>query len=237
MVEINLFHFRDRNTFLNLTHPLTKIFVLLLSSSLLAQAHLLRVLLMVSLFSLVALSLQIPFSRYRRELRFFFIMGSIMALTHYLNTRQLQAPLVAVLRFSSIVLMGIIFADTTAPDDLSRAIGTVLSPIPKISGYRIGATLELTLSTIPLILDIAHQVSEARKARNESPWRRPVRRIVSYTSAVFTLLLERAEDIEAALTARNFNPDAKRDTVGWNYRDGILSVLAIGFTTLLFLFT
>jgi len=164
-------------------------------------------------------------------------MGSIIGLAHYLSSRQLQAPLVATLRFASIVLMGIIFADTTAPDDLSRAIGTFLSPIPQLNGYRIGATLELTLSTIPLIFDVVHLVSEARKARNESVWRHPVRRIVSYSSTVFTLLLERAEEMEAALTARNFNPNAKRDTFTFSYRDSLLMVFVICFTVLGFLLT
>ena len=237
MVEVNLFHFRDRNTFLNLSHPLAKIFTLLLLSSLLAQAHLLRLLLIFGLFCSVAISLRIPLGQYRRELRFFLIMGIIIGLAQYLNTHHLKDTLRVTLRFATVVLMGILFTDTTAPDDLSRAIGSTLEPIPKIPGYRIGATIELTLATIPLLFDVAHQVFEARKARNESIWRRPVRRIVSYISAVFTLLLEKAEDLEIALKARNYNPDAKRDTIAFSYRDLILVSFTISFALFCFLFT
>ena len=97
--------------------------------------------------------------------------------------------------------------------------------------------MELTLSTIPLLFDVASQVSQARKARGESVWRHPVRRIVSYGSTVFTLLLQRAEELESALRSRNFDPDALRDGIPFNRCDVILLSLTTVVLGLFFLVT
>ena len=237
MVEVNLFHFRDRKTFLNLTHPLTKTVSLLIFSTLMARSGLSRIVIILLLFCLMALAIRIPVGRYRRELRFFFIMGAVIGIARSFGAETWQEPTTAVLRFASIIIMGVLFADTTAPDDISRAVGRILAPIPGVKGYRIGATMELTLSTIPLLFDVAFQISQARKARCESTWHHPLRRIVSFGTSVFTLLLERAEDLEAALKARNFNADAKRDTMSFGLRDTILTIASVSIATVLFLFT
>lgn len=235
MVELNLFHFRDRKTFLNRTHPLAKTVALLIFSTLMARSDLGRIVAILVVFCLVAVSIRIPLGSYRRELRFFMVMATIIGVARAIGAESWQDPATAVLRFAAIVLMGLLFADTTAPDDISRAIGSLLAPLPGIHGYRIGATLELTLSTIPLLFDVAFQVSQARQARCESSWHHPVRRIVSYGTAVFTLLLERAEDLEAALRSRNFNADAKRDTMPLGYRDSILVAASAGIAVVLVL--
>jgi len=60
---------------------------------------------------------------------------------------------------------------------------------------------------------------------------------VSFGTSVFTLLLERAEDLEAALRSRNFNADAKRDTMPLGYRDGILVAASAGIAVVVLLIT
>ncbi|MDD3942006.1 MAG: energy-coupling factor transporter transmembrane component T [Sphaerochaetaceae bacterium] len=237
MVEVSLFHFRDRDTLLNRSHPLTKIACLLACSTFIARSGALRALLCLILFATLALIIRLPIRSYRRELRFFFVMGTLMAVASALHFRSWEMPTAIVARFAAIVLMGLLFSDTTAPDDLARAIGHALEPIFPKRGYRAGATLELTLSTIPLLFDVASQVSQARKARGESVWRHPVRRIVSYGSTVFTLLLQRAEELESALRSRNFDPDALRDGIPFNRCDVILLSLTTVVLGLFFLLT
>ena len=226
MAEVMLFHFRDRRTFLNQTNPLIKILLTLLFSYTLVHGNLATVLVIFAMLAISSAIIRLPIGSFRRELRFFLLMGTIIAVSQLLSTHNTLTTLTAVIRFLDIVLMGMIFADTTAPDDLSRSLGALLSHLPWVHGGRIAATLELTLTTIPLLFDASAQIHEARLARLENPWHHPIRRILSYASAVFTLLLERAEDLGMALDARSFDVDAKRETPPLRAHDAVVAACA-----------
>lgn len=60
MVELNLFHYHQRDTFLNKAHPIAKLIALFLLSSLLLQGSLLRVLILLILLVVVALVITLP---------------------------------------------------------------------------------------------------------------------------------------------------------------------------------
>ena len=236
MVEVTLFHYRDRNTFLNRANPLTKIACTLVLSTIMIQAGFLAILVQTVFLLIVAAAIQLPVRQYRRELRFFVGMGSIIAVSQYLSQKDPLVALVATIRFFDIVLLGAIFADTTAPDDLARSLGDLLARIPKVRGQRIAATIELTLNTIPMLFDVSNQVRDARICRLEPLWRHPIHRIVSYGSAVSTLLLEKAEDLAAALESRAYDVDAKRDTLPLKSYDAVVLgvVLVMNLPLLLF---
>ena len=236
MAEVTLFHFRDRDTLLNRLHPLTKVTIMLALSTALAQSEMPRALFLLSFLVVCALLIRLPFGNYRRELRFFLIMGTVMALARSLHAEHWTEVFAVVSRFAAIVLMGLIFADTTAPDDLARAIGGAMEPIFHGRGYRMGATLELTLSTVPFLFDVAFQVSQARKARGESAWHHPIRRIVSYGTTVFDLLLQRAQELESALRARNFSPDRKRSSIRFGRIDLLTVVITLATVVVLIIF-
>lgn len=237
MVEVNLFHYHDRNTFLHRTNPITKIIVMLILSTALVGATWLQTSAMLISLGIVSTAIRLPIGRYRRELRFFLIMAIIIALARWSSASQGDQIAQAVIRFATIVLMGLLFADTSAPDDIARSVGSLLEHIPGVHGYRIGATLELTVSTIPLLFDASLQVSQARRARGDTYWHNPVGRIVSFGSTVFSLLLERAEDLEAALSARLYDPDAKRGSLGYRTVDAMAIGISLVVIGLLFLVT
>jgi len=228
MAEMNLFHYTERNTFLHRTNPLTKIFTLLLFSIGLARSSLSAICLLFLLNVVIAWATALPFRRYKREIRFFIVMGSIIFLARSLQAPDWIDPVTALVRFATIVLMGMTFADSSAPDDIARSIGSALSRIPGVRGYRTGATIELTIATIPLLFDVASEVSQARKARCDRPVRHPVRSIVSYTAAVFELLLDRSQQVESALKARQFDPDRERGGLGYSWRDPVLACIVTG---------
>lgn len=231
MVEVNLFHYHDRNTFLHRTNPISKIIVMLMISTALVHATLVQTSILGLFLIFVATAIRLPIGRYRRELRFFILMATIIALARWSSAEQWDQIALGVIRFATIVSMGLLFADTSAPDDIARSVGSLLERIPRVKGYRIGATLELTVSTIPLLFDASLQVSQARRARGEAYWHNPVGKIVSFGSTVFSLLLERAEDLEAALSARLYDPDAKRGSFGYRTVDAVaigISLVVIG---------
>ena len=207
MVEVTLFHYREGKTLLHRTHALVKLAAVLALSTLLANAALPRLVAMGTLFALLAWQVRLPLRRQARQLRFFLLMGALIAIARLWVTAQPREALVALLRFETLVAMGMLLADTTVVEELARGIGALLAKIPGVPGHRVGATLELTLATIPLLFDIAAQGALARKARLESPWRHPLRRIVSYATMELAMLLERAEDLDMALRARKEQPN------------------------------
>jgi biotin transport system permease protein len=237
MVEITLFHYHHNSTLLNKLHPLTKVLALLILSTLLPGSSLLR--LSIIFFVLIAflITLKLPLKSFKRELRFFMIMVSIITLFRYLvSGTYLEAILVA-LRFITIVLMGIIFTSTTSFDLLSPSIASLLKPIIGNRAYKIAFTLELTLSTIPLIFDLSFQVSEARKARGENILKRPIKSIVEFSTTLFSLLLEKGEMIEHALIARNFSFDVFPKAPSFKIRDLISILITVVFFLILFWYT
>lgn len=237
MVEIKLFHFRQKGNFLNNTHPLAKIISLFILSSLIAKNTMLTSLLLLICFIVISIIIKLPLRNFIKELRFFLIMALFMAIIKYVSTNSFLDALVTLLRFSTIVFMGLIFADTTASDDISRAIGNLLGPIFGSIGYKIGSTMELTLSTIYLLFDVSAQVSLARKARGESPWRNPIARVVSFSTTIFDLLLLKAQQLEEALIARNFDISKKRSSLKFDYKDALFVFVVALIGVILFIFT
>lgn len=234
MVEGVAFHFRDRQTFLNQANPLTKLAALLCVSFLLVGASLEMTLYLGVILAATALALRLPLGAYLKESLFFLFMAIFIAVTEWLASGNYAQTAAASLRFLAIVLAGMVLSDTTAPDDLSRSLGRVLNYIPFLDGYRIAATIELTLAIIPLIFDVAMQVKVARHARLQRTWRRPVSYLVSYTSSLFTLLLDRMDDLSVALDARAFDPSAPRRTVAFSVRDAVIClamVVIVGIPT------
>ncbi len=228
MVEGVAFHFRDRNTFLNQCNPLIKLISLLSCSILLVGADFPRTLCIGGVLLLVALALRLPFRNYLKETLFFLFMAVFIAITEWLATRDPSATAAASLRFLAIVLAGMLLADTTAPDDLSRSLGSVLDKIPFLNGYKLAASIELTLAIIPLIFDVATELRMARQARLDRSWRHPVRYLVSYCSTMFSLLLDRMDDLSIALDSRAYDPSAPRKAPGFTYRDVVLFIATGG---------
>ena len=190
MAEALIFHYREQRAFLNRCNPLIKLVSILAILIPLARASFsVTVALLIPLIFL-AITQNLPLYRYGKELRFFFVMTALIGFTEYLATRALLPSLTACLRFLTIILSGMLLADSTAPDDLARSLGSVLDRLPFVDGWAIASSIELTLSMIPLIFDVTEQVTTARKARMEKN-RHPIRNITSVAASIFSLLLDR----------------------------------------------
>lgn len=225
MVELNLFRYHHRESFLNKAHPLAKLIALFLLSSLLLKGSLLRVVILLTLLVVSAFVLTLPLKDYLRELKFFLVMALMIGGVRLWVSHQVGDALTAVAKFLAIVLLGILFSDSTAPDDLARAFP------------RWGAPLQMTLALIPLVSDSAFQISQARKARGESSWSNPFKRIASYVTSLLDLLLEKSGELEEALKARGYDPKLTYPPLKMTYRDYLLVAGILILTLLLFLFT
>ncbi len=235
MAEGLIFHYREQKAFLNRCNPLTKLLSILAILILLAGASFAVTIAILAPLILLCITQRLPLRRYGKELRFFLVMTALIGITEYIATGLPLPSITACLRFLAIILSGMLLADSTAPDDLSRSLGSVLDKIPCIDGWAVASSIELTLSMIPLIFDVTEQITIARKARMEKS-RHPIRSITSVTVSIFSLLLDRAEELTWALQARAFDPSRKRRTLPYTKSDLYLAaVVALGLSFVVFL--
>lgn len=219
MSEAIAFHYRPADSFLTRRHPLSKLVPLLLISLLLTTASPLRTGLLGILMIGCAIGIRLPLRHYLRESFFFFILAAALGISQWFSSKLLLPSLTAAVRFLFIILAGIMMADTTAPDDIARATGCIAHPLLGARGWRFAASIELTLSILPMIFDVSRQSREARTARGETGWKHPVKRISGYIITLFSLLLDRMEDLSLALEARAFDPDKPRPSLPWTRKD------------------
>ncbi|HKL59117.1 MAG TPA: energy-coupling factor transporter transmembrane component T [Sphaerochaeta sp.] len=223
MAEGLIFHYREQKAFLNRCNPLTKLLSILILLIPLAKASLPVTLALLTPLIVLTVTQRLPLYRYGKELRFFFVMIILIGITEYLATRLALHSITACLRFLAIILAGMLLADSTAPDDLARSLGSVLDKIPFVNGWAVASSIELTLSMVPLIFDVTDQVTTARKARMEKN-RHPIKNISSVSASIFSLLLDRSEELTCALEARAFDPSRKRKTLPYTKDDLWLGV-------------
>jgi len=235
MAEALIFHYREQKAFLNRCNPLTKLLGILAILIPLARASFAVTVALLIPMVLLAIDQHLPLRRYGKELRFFLVMTALIGITEYVATRLLLPSFTACLRFLTIILCGMLLSDSTAPDDLARSLGSLLDRLPLVDGWAIASAIELTLSMIPLIFDVTEQVTTARKARMEKN-RHPIKNITAVAASIFSLLLDRSEELTWALEARSFNPSRKRRTLPYTKADLYLGAgFLLGLSFLFFL--
>jgi biotin transport system permease protein len=226
MAEALIFHFQDRKSFLNASNPVTKFSCVIALCFPLVKAPLLPALVLLTPLILLALKQKLPLRAYGKELRFFAFMALLIGLTTYFSIHDTQQALASCIRFFAIILSGMLLSDSTAPDDLARCLGAILDRIPFVKGWEVASSIELTLSLVPIIFDVTEQVTTARKAR-QAKIRNPIRALSDLGGSIFSLLLDRSEDLASALDARAFDPGRKRQTLSYGMPDVILILATI----------
>ncbi len=233
---MNIFHFRPAQSVLHSLHPLTKILLTLLLSSLALDSSLLFSVLLAVVLNVTLILIRVPLKHYGKEGKFFFLIIPVIGIFTYSHSKDLIETAQIVTAFFSMIELSILLLDTTAFDDLSMAIGSVLSLFSKKKGYRIASTIELTLAMIPLLFDITQSVSLARRARGEKMYRHPVRSVSQYVTGVLTLVFIRVEQLELALKARQFDPDKEREKMKPEFKDIIFFLSVSSGSVVLYLF-
>lgn len=224
MAEALIFHYREQHTLLCRANPVVKFLAVLILCIVLIRSSLAGVLLIALMLVSGAVIQKLPITHYKRELRFFAILMVLILITEYLAHQDILLSTTAAIRFFCIILCGMLIADATAPDDLARALGNLLDRIPFVHGAVVASTIELTLSILPLIFDASLEVVTARKARLERR-KNPYTAITSLSSSIFSLLLDKAQELSLALEARNFDPNRKRPGLPYSTSDLFLLVL------------
>jgi biotin transport system permease protein len=107
---------------------------------------------------------------------------------------------VNVVRVVVIVLLAALLTLTTRSEDLLDALQSVLRPLARfgVDPRRVGLTLSLTITMLPVIASIGERVREAQRARGA---RLGIRVVVP----MLVLSLKHADDVADALTARGID--------------------------------
>jgi len=221
MAEALIFHYRQQHTLLSRANPLSKFISVIAICILLFSLSLLGLGVVIILLSLAMWRQHLPVIRYRRELRYFGLILLLIIATEYLATGSTLSASVSALRFITIIQCGLLLTDCTAADDLARSLGSVLDRIPLVDGWAVASTIEMTLALLPMIFDASLEVVTARTARLERK-RHPLQVLGGITASIFSLILDKAEDLALALEARHFDPSQPRRRLGYSAPDGVL---------------
>ncbi len=227
MAEVMIFHYRDNDNFLVRLNPNTKL-VLLLSYSVTVSAMQPGVVLPLSILPVVvALVIKLPLLSYLKESLFFIIIAVLMGFSRYISFGDWLESLSKSVSFLSTILAAVLLCDTTMPDELSRSLGKALSHIIGKYAYVLSAVMEITLSMIPIIIDSALGMLEARKARGASLSRHPFREVCQISISILSDILDKAEIYADALYSRGYDVSASRCTASYSFGDCFLIVCGI----------
>lgn len=223
MAEALIFHYRHRHSLLSRTNPLTKLLSVIALCVILFTLSLTGLIIILAALIVTMWAQRLPIIRYRRELRAFTVILLLIAVTEYLSGGTLIAAMVASSRFIAIILLGLLLTDCTAADDVARSLGSLLNRLPLVNGWKVASAIEMTLALLPMIFDASLEVVTARTSRLERRRRRPLSSLISLSSSIFSLILDKAEDLALALQAREWDPSSHRRTLGYTKADVIVS--------------
>ncbi|MBF0232514.1 MAG: energy-coupling factor transporter transmembrane protein EcfT [Desulfamplus sp.] len=110
-------------------------------------------------------------------------------------------------RFLVIMIMGLLFSCSTQTSSLKVAVAWFLKPFPLIPEKRVGVMVSLFVRFLPLILEKAHEVSDAQKSRCAHLQKNPVKRIKNITIPLLTKVFSCADTLAIAMASRCYNED------------------------------
>ncbi len=219
MAETLIFHCTSRDTVLHRLDARTKLLILLVQSAVTVTLPLHAAAVPLAASIGLALSVRIPVRTYLRELKVFALLALLIAGGRYVSTGIWEESITAAMRFSLVVILGLLFMDSTSPDETASALYRFLSPVSKTLASAASVRLMLTLSLIPAILDSVKEIREARLSRGDSPGRRPLRWMVSFSSQVLETVFDKAASLSDALDARGFTQSFKPVPSAYSWRD------------------
>ncbi|MGC9311573.1 MAG: energy-coupling factor transporter transmembrane component T family protein [Sediminispirochaetaceae bacterium] len=159
---------------------------------------------------------------FRRELRIFGLLAGVIIISRFVGAipaalSGAAAPEAAALeagaaawKFILIVWLGILFTAVMDPVEFHSVVHWLLHPVPGIPAGRLAAQTSFTLVLLPRLLDAAHEIREARRARGIENRKNPLRRLRTLVYPLFEKLLTDMEEFSLALEARCYNENVVR---------------------------
>ena len=185
---------------------------------------------------IAAMMIHLPWRRYLRESSFFIVLAAIMLLTSYSHSGDIASSSASAVAFLAMVLASVLLTDTTMPDELSRSLGSALSHVLGKYAYALSSLMEITLSMIPLIIDSATGILEARKARGASFISHPLSSLAELSSSILSDIFDKAEIYIDALYSRGYDTSSGRYCAEYRGYDWLIIASCIVITIAWFIF-
>lgn len=168
-----IFSFRPSNSFLHNCPAIIKFFALFILAFLPWYITL-------PLYVIIAIVIKTPIKNYLKSSIFFGIIAIFILFSTGWND---------MLYFISIILSGILFADTTNPEDLARQLEPII-------GKTLSIAILLTLAMLPIVFETCNQVKLAYKAREKKHID------LMYLETILSILLDKNEEMAIAYKNR-----------------------------------
>lgn len=225
MAEIDILHYRRGSSKLHNFDPRLKILLMIAYISVILSGSPPAWTVTSILLVPCSYSAGIRLMSIRRELKVFGFLAAVIFLSRaagVLDTGAGAAAVTGILSawsFLLIVWTGMVFTAVMDPRELHLLVYWIFRPVPGVSAGRLAAQASFTLVLLPLILDSAHEIREARKARGVELRKNPLKRLHSLAYPLLEKLLLRMEEFSLALEARCFDEDVLRVDFHLHWRD------------------
>ena len=236
MAQTLIFHYRDDDNFLVHFNPNAKLVALLSYSITVSSSDAYSVFILALLPVLLSFAIHIPWKVYLKECCFFIVLSAVMFLTSYISDNNITSSLSPAVAFLATVIGAMLLTDTTMPDDLSRSLGSALSHIAGRYAYHLASLMEITLSMIPLIIDSATGILEARNARGASFISHPLSSLAELSSSILSDIFDKAEIYIDALYSRGYDTSSGRYCAEYRGYDWLIIASCIVITIAWFIF-
>lgn len=236
MAETMIFHYRNDDNILTRMNPNAKLVGLLSYSAVISAAEQYEVFALAVMPVIAAMMIHLPWRRYLRESSFFIVLAAIMWLSAYCHSSDFISSAASAVAFLAMVLASVLLTDTTMPDELSRSLGSALSHVLGKYAYALSSLMEITLSMIPLIIDSATGILEARKARGASFISHPLSSLAELSSSILSDIFDKAEIYIDALYSRGYDTSSGRYCTEYRGYDWLIIASCIVITIAWFIF-
>ncbi|OQX29931.1 MAG: hypothetical protein B0D92_01085 [Spirochaeta sp. LUC14_002_19_P3] len=139
----------------------------------------------------------------------------------------LEAGGLRALRLLAVLLAGQLLASTTDPVELAEALKRLLFFLPPAWRGLLAASIGLTVTFIPQVLDEAAAVSDAALSRGLAERRSIFRRVLILARPLAENTLRRAELIADAMLSRSFTPQPTPLQLPMHGRDWLLFAVSL----------
>lgn len=122
---------------------------------------------------------------------------------------------------------GLLFTVTTTAIRMQDGIVSVLRPVPFVPEQKIAVMISLTITFVPLIFTVAHEVLDVHRSRGINLKKRPFRGTYLFTSHVLAAILQYTDDLSTAMESRAYGDTRTRPAFTVTSADIVLFILIV----------
>lgn len=151
----------------------------------------------------------------------------------HVNPKVAKSSIVVFIRLISVILISSVNMYTTSPNQISKALESILSPLKifKINVQEVAVTITISLRFLPVLFEEAENIYNAQLVRGAKFHdKNLIVKLKAYLAVIAPLFissLKKANDLAISMESRSYDSSKKRSnfkTLQFSYRDLIASM-------------